>query len=78
MCVCVSLFIYTHMYSHIYHIEENGFIFEFDVWIFEIPYMLFLYHSSVFTQHPCPQSEDNKDVLISSAGSDSTMGHLLS
>lgn len=72
LCLLVS-YTYTR-----YHIEGNGFIFEFDIRIFEVRFLLFLRQSSVFIQQPCPQSDDNKDVVISSADSDSTKGHLLS
>lgn len=78
MCAYASVFTrIIHVYTCC-HIEGNGFIFEFDIRIFEVRFLLFLRHSFVFIQQPCPQSDDNKDVFISSADSDSTKGHLLS
>lgn len=43
-----------------------------------IEYLKFFICCSFVTQQPYPQSEENKDVLLSSAGSDSAKGYLLS
>lgn len=72
LCLLIS-YTYTR-----YHIEGNGFIFEFDIRLFEVRFFVVSSSVSVFIQQPCPQSDDNKDVVISSADSDSTKGHLLS